>query len=82
MKLGPDGACIRGTIPIPNYWPVPDVRKVNDQVLILQMKYRDARVARWVLGMSYGEMAKIMDCAYNTAKSRLEKAEDIMRKNL
>lgn len=82
MKLGPDGACIKGAIPIPNYWPAPNIRIVNDEVFALETKYRNAIVAKWVIGLNVPEMAKILNCAYNTAKNRVSKAEDILANNV
>jgi len=84
MELGPDGASIRGTIPIPAYWPKNrrNLQVVNDEIFALQVKYRNPIVAKWVMGMRYPEMAKLLTCAYNTAKDRTEKAENILEANV
>lgn len=40
-----------GTIPLPNYWPRPDIAKMNNAVWSLKIEYRNFFVSYYVLSV-------------------------------
>ena len=82
MEYGPDGANIKGTIPIPNYWPDHHLRAINDAVFGLPVKYRNVIVAIYLLGQTKYEASKTLGCAYNTVIKCLEEAENNLSNSL
>ena len=68
-----------GIVPIPNYWPRPDLVKVNDAVWSLNTQDRNIIVMKRILGYSYRQIAK--ECGKSTgwAFYRTNDIEKIIR---
>lgn len=65
-------------VPIPNYWPKPKVRELNNQILSLPAELRDAIVARYVLNKISRNLAECCNCSVSTAYDRINRARKLL----
>ena len=81
-KVGSD-ACVSGTI---TCFPSHDERIAGQRVLQaidrLPDQYREAVVLVFLLGESYLDVARVCDCAIGTVKSRINRARQLIMKDL
>jgi DNA-directed RNA polymerase specialized sigma subunit len=71
-----------GTIPIPNYWPRPDLVKINNAVWSLEIQSRNILVQWFVLGLGATQLAKEYNVSRGTIYNWRDKAIKLIHKNL
>jgi len=80
MELGPDGAAIRiKETRLPNYWPKPELVKLNDIIWSLPTEDRNIVVMKRILGNSYYEIGKDFSKSKSWAYKTLDKVEQNIR---
>jgi hypothetical protein len=71
-----------GVVPIPNYWPRPDLVKINDIIWSMKVPDRNIIVMKRVLGYSYSQIAQEFDKSKGWAFYKMNEIERIIRINL
>jgi RNA polymerase sigma-70 factor (ECF subfamily) len=55
-------------------------QRLSTRLAALPVKFREVLLLRNVEGMSYEQIARMMDCSVGTVKSRIARARDQLRK--
>lgn len=62
-----------GIIPIPNYWPKPELIQVNDAIWSLPIIDRNALVLKYIFRKSYQQIGTELSLSKSGAYKRLDK---------
>jgi len=58
------------------------VERLNRKMEELPRKFREVLVLRNVEGLSYGQIAIVLDCSLGTVKSRIARAREELRQRM